>query len=108
LIYGLYRLYFFFVIRHRLTHYRAQPHVRLYAPNASGVVLWRTEEHFDMHAVNGRLPVGSASFTSVDGSGWVRHVAANPNVDMEHLTTAIGEVLRERRSKMVNGQDETS
>ena len=82
--------------------------MRLYAPNTSGVVLWRTAEKFDIHAVIGRLPVGSASFTSVDGSGWVRHVAANPNVDMERLTNSIGEVLREGRSKMVNGRGEAS
>ena len=86
----------------RLSVYlRAQPNVCLYAPNASGVVLWRTEKNIDVHAVIEQLPVGSASFTKVDGSSWVRHVAANPNVDMDSLTTAIGEVLDQGTSKLV-------
>lgn len=70
-----------------------QPNVQLYAPNASGVILWRRTDHPDAHEVIARLPTGSASLTTIDGKNWIRHVAANPSVNIERLTNAIGKAL---------------
>jgi L-2,4-diaminobutyrate decarboxylase len=67
--------------------------VRTYAPNVSGVILWRAENGPDACEIVRRLPAGSASLTSIDGEEWVRHVAANPNVSIEALTGAIARAL---------------
>ncbi len=70
------------------------PGVRIYAPNASGVILWRSEDHTDVHKILERLPTGSASSTSVKGQQWIRHVAANPDMKIGVLTDAIATSLR--------------
>jgi L-2,4-diaminobutyrate decarboxylase len=72
---------------------RALPDVRLYAPNATGVILWNAGERIDVQTIIGQLPEGSASFTRAGGSDWVRHVPANPNADVERLTSAIRQIL---------------
>ena len=73
----------------------ARPELRLYAPNASGVILWCADDGIDTKTLFERLPVGSASITSVDQRDWIRHVPANPNAEIEILTNAIKEALGE-------------
>lgn len=72
-----------------------RPDTRLYSPNASGVILWRGGGNSDTSELIKRLPTGSASVTTVGGENWIRHVAANPNVNIERLTSAISEALRQ-------------
>lgn len=67
--------------------------VQVFSPNASGVVLWRMPSGSTPRDIISRLPDGSASTASAGSKNWVRHVAANPNVDMDRLTREIGAVL---------------
>lgn len=67
--------------------------VQVYAPNTSGVILWRAEGQVGANEIVRRLPAGAASLTTVEESAWVRHVAANPNVNIEALTEAIESAL---------------
>lgn len=73
----------------------ARPEVQLYAPNASGVILWRAANGSDTKTIFERLPAGSASITSFDQRDWIRHVPANPNAEIEILTKAIKLALGE-------------
>ena len=57
--------------------------------------LWRIKDNIDMRAIIELLPMGLASHTHVDETDWIRHVAANPNADMNCITAAIGKTLRE-------------
>jgi L-2,4-diaminobutyrate decarboxylase len=74
---------------------QSRPDVRMFAPNASGVILWQPESRIKAHEIIKRLPTGSASLTTIDGISWVRHVAANPNVCIDAVTDAIGTALRQ-------------
>ena len=69
------------------------PGVALYGPQVSGVVLWRPNDGRSVQAIREALPVGLASLTSVDGKDWLRHVAANPNADLETIWRSIADVL---------------
>ena len=71
------------------------PGVRLFGPNASGVILWCLRSAQDVSVALNALPVGSASMTVIDQTTWIRHVAANPNADMNLLTESIGKALKE-------------
>ncbi|MDA0993532.1 MAG: pyridoxal-dependent decarboxylase [Proteobacteria bacterium] len=74
-----------------------QANVRLYGPNASGVILWRTKDNTDVRDLIDRLPEGSASTTTIGDLGWVRHVAANPTVNIDALQRAIGTAISVRQ-----------
>jgi L-2,4-diaminobutyrate decarboxylase len=79
----------------RLTAYLVeQPDVQLFGANASGVVLWRFKSGRDVLGLVEQLPVGAASTTTVDNKTWIRHVAANPNVNLELLTDAIDAAIK--------------
>lgn len=69
------------------------PGSELYGPQVSGVVLWRPNDGRSVQAIREALPVGLASLTSVDGKDWLRHVAANPNADLETIWRSIADVL---------------
>ena len=69
------------------------PASELYGPQVSGVVLWRPNDGRSAQAIREALPVGLASLTSVDGKDWLRHVAANPNADIETIWRSIASVL---------------
>ena len=71
----------------------AHPNAALYGPQVSGVVLWRPNDGPSAQTVREALPVGLASLTSVDGQDWLRHVAANPNADIETIWRSIAYVL---------------
>lgn len=82
-------------LAHELHDYLdAHPDVQLFGPNSSGVILWRLRSGRDASAVLDALPAGSASMTVIDQTPWIRHVAANPNADMQLLTDAIGHALK--------------
>ena len=68
--------------------------VQVYSRNISGVLLWHNKDGNSTRGIIDRLPKGSASLTTIDGSSWIRHVAANPNVDITFLTKHIDDALR--------------
>lgn len=68
--------------------------VEVFGPQASGVVLWRPRNG-DMRAIRSALPEGAVSTTTVDGTNWMRHVAANPMADIDRLWTAVDAALTE-------------
>ena len=70
------------------------PAVELYGPQVSGVVLWRPNDSRSAQTVQEALPPGLASLTRVDGKDWLRHVAVNPNADLEVIWAAIEKALR--------------
>ena len=65
------------------------PGVELYGPQVSGVVLWRPSDGRSAQIIQEALPVGLASLTRVGGKDWLRHVAANPNADLNTIWRAI-------------------
>ena len=72
---------------------RQQEDVVVFNDNVCGVVLWRCTTLTSEQLVNA-LPPGAASLTTINGMAWVRHVSANPNIDMHLLKNKIGEALR--------------
>lgn len=70
----------------------SQGSVEVFSGNISGVVLWRVIDQ-DAASVVARLPKGVASTTVVNEQQWIRHVSANPNVDIEKLRDAIFELI---------------
>ncbi|MEM7505686.1 MAG: pyridoxal-dependent decarboxylase [Pseudomonadota bacterium] len=62
----------------------SDPRLALYAPNNTGVVLWRAT-HRPTAEILAALPPGTASQTHLDGTDWIRNVAANPNADMSKV-----------------------
>ncbi|MBJ90428.1 MAG: aspartate aminotransferase family protein [Woeseia sp.] len=77
------------------TYLKLQKEIAVYGPNESGVLLWRIKEFSDMRPILGKLPTGSASYTHVDQTDWIRHVAANPNANIDLLKGAIQKILIE-------------
>jgi len=71
----------------------AHPNAALYGPQVSGVVLWRPNDGRSAQALREALPAGLASLTRVDGKDWLRHVAANPNADLDTIWQAIERAL---------------
>ena len=65
------------------------PMAELYGPQVSGVVLWRPRGQADIRATLTALPAGLASITNVDGTDWLRNVAANPCADVDRVWAAI-------------------
>ncbi len=66
--------------------------VEVHPASANGVLLWRPKTP-DVDTIIADLPAGSASKTTLDGQGWVRHVAANPNFDSALFINALDEIL---------------
>ncbi len=77
-------------LRDRLSHHNA---VQIYPSNDSGVILWRPADQKSIDAVISRLPKGLASKIEIDGVNWLRHVAANPNMDIEAVWSTIEHTL---------------
>lgn len=75
-----------------VTFLKSQNAVELFSDNVTGVVLWRLINH-DSAIVLASLPDGAASTTQIDGQLWVRHVSANPNVDIDQLQKRIAVVI---------------
>lgn len=67
-------------------------HVHVFGENNCGVVLWRSSRKSTVEILNA-LPLGSASITRMGDTDWVRHVSANPNIDMDLLRSAIASIL---------------
>ena len=70
------------------------PAVTLYGPHVSGVVLWRPNDGRSAQTIQEALPVGLASLTRVGGKDWLRHVAANPNADLDTIWAVVEKALR--------------
>ena len=70
----------------------AHPSVTLFAPNRSGVILWRPESR-PVAEVMAALPRGTASQTQIGGTDWIRHVAANPNAEIDAVLSALDAAL---------------
>ena len=62
-----------------------------FAKPETGVLLWRPDD--DIDRVFGALPAGTVSRTTVDGTPWLRNVAANPMADITRLWQVIDEAL---------------
>ncbi|MEL6476733.1 MAG: pyridoxal-dependent decarboxylase [Pseudomonadota bacterium] len=60
----------------------------LYAPNRSGVVLWRSAAK-PTEEILQDLPNGLASTARLGETTWMRNVAANPQADIEAILTAL-------------------
>ncbi len=71
----------------------AHPGVELFGRQESGVILWRPKNAGDVDTVLADLPAGAASVTRLGGKRWLRHVAANPNADIEALWLPISRAL---------------
>ncbi len=71
---------------------KRQNNVDVFGVNRSGVVLWRSKTCSAEKLVQA-LPPGAASLTTVAEQQWVRHVSANPNVDIKMLCDEIEQVL---------------
>lgn len=69
------------------------PKVRIFGPQETGVILWQPSVPLSVAEIKAALPAGSVSMTSVAGRDWLRHVAANPNVDVKKLWSSIKDVL---------------
>jgi len=65
-----------------------QDGIEVFSYNVSGVILWRSLEHNTADIVRS-LPHGAASTTTVDGQEWIRHVSANPSIDIDKLQKSI-------------------
>jgi len=72
---------------------RSHPSVEVFGAQESGVVLWRPRGASDVEPIYQRLPRSSASTTVVLGRDWIRHVAANPNANIDLIWAAIEEAL---------------
>ncbi len=68
--------------------------VCVFAKPASGVILWQPDAPYSADEIFCRLPNGSASLATISGEKWIRHVAANPNMEIgllcSEITTALG------------------
>jgi len=71
------------------------PQVALFAPQASGVILWRPRGAREPSDLLRTLPAGSTSLTHLDGKDWLRHVAANPCLDLELLWSHLKRALEQ-------------
>ncbi len=69
------------------------PKATVFGPQASGVILWRPVGMADVDRFVGMLPPGSVSMTTVRGEAWLRHVAANPSVNIDGLWKSIERIL---------------
>lgn len=74
----------------------ADERLELYAEPQTGIVVWRPKDENMFAQLLQQLPVGSTSTTSIAGVKWFRHVAANPNADMDMLMATIQGILPER------------
>ncbi len=77
---------------HRLN---ADPRTELFGANQSGVILWRPKGKASSQEIIEQLPDGAASSVVLNGKSWVRHVAANPNVDINALWSKVENALRD-------------
>tara|TARA_Y100000588_G_C14251726_1_gene923700 strand:- start:285 stop:1496 length:1212 start_codon:yes stop_codon:yes gene_type:complete len=82
------------ILAEGLYNFLSTADVFLYAPPITGVVLWRPRDGSSTRTVFKRLPSGSASLTNLNGCQWIRHVAANPQLDKSTLISEIKESLR--------------
>ena len=71
----------------------AHPGALCFAQPATGVLLWRPHEPKRADELIHRLPGGAASLATADGQRWLRHVAANPMVDLDGLWETIRRTL---------------
>ena len=71
----------------------AHPKAEIFGPQTSGVILWRPAGAMDVSEYLSVLPPGSTSETAFDGEPWLRHVAANPSVNIDSLWKSIEQLL---------------
>ena len=68
------------------------PRCHLWRRPESAIVLWRPAA-VDSAGLRARLPVESASLTTLGDTTYLRHVAANPNADVDQVWAAIDHAL---------------
>jgi L-2,4-diaminobutyrate decarboxylase len=80
-------------------HLHLQQHdaIQLRGENHSGVILWKHKTRESVSALQRALPVGCASLTSINGVNWIRHVSANPLVQMNAVSDAIDLALAQTK-----------
>jgi len=77
----------------RLCQYlQQQNQVHLFADNICGVVLWRSSDRSTAQILQA-LPTGAASKTTINNTEWVRHVSANPLINLDLLKSQIAQSL---------------
>lgn len=75
------------------THLSRHPDITVFARNTSGVILWRPLNGQTVEQIFAHLPRGSVSKTQIDNVQWLRHVAANPNANVDSLWLDIQKAL---------------
>lgn len=74
-------------------HLSEQKHIHVRGENHTGVILWRHIEPEKTSSLLHALPSGCASQTTIAGEQWIRHVSANPLVQMHEVFDAIDGAL---------------
>jgi L-2,4-diaminobutyrate decarboxylase len=72
---------------------RQDQRFELLAPPVTAIVVWRPSNPSLLEQVIRRLPLEAASTTTVRAQRWLRCVAANPNVDIDQILSAINRAL---------------
>jgi L-2,4-diaminobutyrate decarboxylase len=75
------------------TNLNRHPEIAIFGPNTSGVILWRPTNHLTVEQIFDYLPDGSVSKTRMNNISWLRHVAANPNANVDSLWNYIEEAI---------------
>ena len=83
----------------RLHSHLLETGVYIFAKPKSGVILWRPKAPCSADEIFLRLPAGSASLATINGEKWIRHVAANPNMEIDILCSEIETASIKSRSQ---------
>jgi L-2,4-diaminobutyrate decarboxylase len=71
----------------------SEPRLELLMEPQTGIVVWRPKDSAHVEEIRRRLPAHAVSTTTLEGEGWLRNVAANPNADIDTLAKAIRSAL---------------
>ena len=69
------------------------PHLEHVGPPQAGIVIWRPRKSELTEELFATMPTGSVSLTTVNGSRWMRNVAANPNFEIATFKAALNQAL---------------
>jgi L-2,4-diaminobutyrate decarboxylase len=73
---------------------RQEDRLELFAEPSTGLVVWRARTPEKTECLLQRLPQGMMSTVSIGAGKWCRNTAANPNADIELITSEIQKALQ--------------